>query len=89
MKKLLYLSITLLAISLPFIYKGINLFREIPMVDGDGIGLYFFGLEINDTLLTEEIPVYAWGFLGVAITLIVLSAMAYGLSFYIKGKKKY
>ena len=86
MKKLRYFSIVLMAISLTFIYKGVSLLREIPNVDGDGIGLYFFGLEINETLPKEEISLYAWGFLGAALALIVLASLAYGLYFYRKKK---
>lgn len=41
--------------------------------DGDGIGLYFLGIEINDKLPYGQIPLYLWSFLTIGVLLIISS----------------
>jgi hypothetical protein len=42
-------------------------------VDGDGIGVYFWGIKINDHVSEIDIPSYANGFLGVGTILLILA----------------
>jgi hypothetical protein len=74
MKKSIYTSVIFFIVSIPFILKAISLFSN-AAVDGDGIGLYFLGIEINDKLLYEQIPVYAWSFLAIGVLLIFVSVI--------------
>lgn len=69
------LSIFLMLTSIPFILKSVSLFNTIK--DGDGIGLYFLGIEFNDKLRFEQIPKYAWGFLIIGLSLILISWVIY------------
>jgi hypothetical protein len=64
-------SIILLLFSLAFIYKAVSLLSIVK--DGDGIGLYFLGLEINDKLPYEQIPKYSWSFLLLGLLFIFIS----------------
>lgn len=75
MNKLRFTSIIIFIISLPFINIALKLYHELyaEVRDGDGIGLYFLGIEINDKLSYEQIPSYFWGFLTVGLLLIVIS----------------
>jgi hypothetical protein len=54
--------------------QGMNL-RTIgeEAVDGDGIGVYFLGMEINEKVPTADIPSYANGFLGTGTILLLLA----------------
>jgi hypothetical protein len=74
-KKLRNISIILFIVSLPFILKAISLFTVVR--DGNGIGLYFIGLEINDKLPYGQIPVYAWSFLAIGVLLILFSVILF------------
>jgi len=47
--------------------KGIELWTVIDQVDGNGIGLHFLGIEINEVVLKEQLPSYAFGFTAAAI----------------------
>jgi hypothetical protein len=42
-------------------------------IDGDGIGVYFLGMEINDRVAGADIPTYANGFLGTGTILLLLA----------------
>ncbi|MGM0804119.1 MAG: hypothetical protein ACQET8_05220 [Bacillota bacterium] len=54
--------------------QGLNL-REIAKhsVDGDGIGVYFLGIEINESVPTEDILSYANGFMGSGVIFLILA----------------
>ncbi|NBI29084.1 hypothetical protein [Chengkuizengella marina] len=54
-------------------YKGITLWSIGTDVDGAGIGIYFLGLEINDKVLEERIPPYAYGFLITSLITLLIS----------------
>jgi hypothetical protein len=38
--------------------------------DGEGIGVYFLGLEINDWVMLQEIPFYVAAFFGLVMVLL-------------------
>jgi hypothetical protein len=54
--------------------QGMNL-RSIgkEAVDGEGIGVYFLGMEINENVPTADISSYANGFLGTGTILLLLA----------------
>lgn len=54
--------------------RGLDLWSLGTNVDGDGIGVYFLGLEINDRVPESNIPGYAIGFFisGLITALITL-----------------
>ncbi|WBL16910.1 hypothetical protein [Sutcliffiella sp. NC1] len=74
----------LLAISL--LIKGFNLLSVGKSVDGDGIGVYFLFMEINDRVPVESIPAYAIGFFISSIVAFLLSAVLVGLDLKSRGK---
>ena len=55
-------SISLAILTILLISKGLHLWSYGSDVDGNGIGVYFLGLEINDRVLEATIPTYAIGF---------------------------
>ena len=81
-----YISTLALLASIPFFVKALMLFRMINGTnrDGDGIGLYFLGLEINDRVPYGQIPLYLAAFLVMGLLLIALSTLIYS-----KSKKWY
>lgn len=54
---------------------GLDVWTLGSAVDGDGVGLYFLGLEINDSLPKENINLYAGGFF-LASVVLALAAFA-------------
>jgi hypothetical protein len=54
--------------------KGLSL-RAIAAetVDGDGIGVHFLGMEISNRVPTADIPIYANGFLGTGVILLIFA----------------
>ncbi|MFG6494596.1 hypothetical protein P8610_04510 [Fictibacillus sp. UD] len=42
-------------------------------VDGNGIGVYFLGMEINEKVATADIQSYANGFLGTGTIFLLLA----------------
>jgi hypothetical protein len=55
-------------------------------VDGDGIGIYFWGLEINDRVPEESIPTYAIVFLVVSLIPMSIAIALIG-KLFLKIKK--
>lgn len=54
--------IFLILIAILMFNRGLNLWSLGTNVDGDGIGVYFLGLEMNDSVQETSIPKYAIGF---------------------------
>lgn len=53
---------------------GMNLRAAVTKeVDGDGIGVYFLGMELNDRVAAADIPSYANGFLGTGTIFLLLA----------------
>ena len=79
MKASKHLSAITLIVSIPFLLKAFSLFNtaNYAVKDGDGIGLYFLGVEINDRLRYEQIPLYSWMFLIIGVLLIASSTTLY------------
>jgi len=57
-RRLRFIAMIIFAISILFILKAVDLYNTLyhEVWDGDGIGLYFFGIEINDRLPYGQIP---------------------------------
>jgi CRISPR/Cas system-associated protein Cas10 (large subunit of type III CRISPR-Cas system) len=77
--RLRFAAIILFLVSILFIAKALDLYNRFynEVRDGDGIGLYFYGFEINDKLLYEQIPFYLWSFLAIGILLIIFSVILF------------
>lgn len=84
MNRLRIIAGIIFVISIPFILKAINLYNGFynEVSDGDGIGLYFLSIEINDKLPYGQIPFYLWSFLVIGILLIIFSVIL-----FIRAKK--
>ncbi len=65
--------------------KGIELWAIIDQVDNDGIGLHFLGVEINEVVLKEQLPSYAFGFIAAAM---IPTLVAINIAIKIKISKK-
>ncbi|AST91112.1 hypothetical protein BC6307_07385 [Sutcliffiella cohnii] len=76
----------LILLAIALLIKGFNLLSVGKNVDGDGIGVYFLFMEINDRVPVESIPVYAIGFFISSIVAFLLSAVLVGLD--LKSKEK-
>ncbi|MEK3808996.1 hypothetical protein MHB63_20905 [Bacillus sp. FSL H8-0547] len=64
-------------ITVLMVNKGIDLWSLGTNVDGDGIGVHFLGLEINEQVPEANIPKYAIGFfVASVITLLIGFAFA-------------
>ncbi|WP_226670742.1 hypothetical protein [Metabacillus litoralis] len=56
------LCVFVASISILMVVKGIDLWSFGTKVDGDGVGIHFLGLEINDNVPEASIQNYALGF---------------------------
>lgn len=66
--------------------KGLDLWSLGTNVDGDGIGIHFLGLEINDRVPEANIPIYAIGFFVTSfITLLIAFALVGKTFLKLKG----
>lgn len=63
----------LILIAILMFNRGLNLWSLGTNVDGDGIGVYFLGLEINDRVPEADIPQYAIGFFISGLITILIS----------------
>lgn len=68
-----------------FLEKGIELWSVIGKVDGDGIGISFLGLSIDEKVLNDSISGYALGF---TISSIIPILVAINIALKIKPKKR-
>jgi hypothetical protein len=68
--------IFLALISVLMVNMGLDLWSLGTNVDGDGIGIHFLGLEINDRVPEAKIPSYAIGFF---VTSLITLLIAIGL----------
>jgi hypothetical protein len=53
--------------------KGLDLWALGTNVDGNGIGIYFWGFEINDRVPEKSIPPYAIGFFAASLTTMTIA----------------
>ncbi|WP_077618481.1 hypothetical protein [Bacillus sinesaloumensis] len=58
----LLVSVVLVFLTVTLFVKGLELWSIGSNVDGDGIGIYFLGMEINDRVPVKSIPGYTTGF---------------------------
>ncbi|MGM7724786.1 hypothetical protein [Metabacillus sp. Hm71] len=78
--------ILLVFISGLMVNKGLDLWSLGANLDGDGIGIHFLGLEINDRVPEANIPTYAIGFFVASfITLLIAFALVGKTFLKLKG----
>lgn len=65
------LSILLILFGIYLVNKSFELITKLLIQDGDGTGLYFSFIEINDRLKFEQIPVTATVLNSIGVLLIV------------------
>jgi hypothetical protein len=66
--------------SLLLLNEGLELWSFGTNVDGDGIGVYFFALEINDRVPEERIPSYAIGFFIWSLLAFIIAMFFVGMN---------
>lgn len=76
MKKYGYFGLTsgLLILAILCALQAFNL-STITIVDGDGIGLTFLGIVIDDSVATEQIPVYKRYFAMISVFLFLTTGV--------------
>ncbi|MFC4323176.1 hypothetical protein [Litchfieldia salsa] len=81
--------IFLALITVLMVNKGIDLWSLGTNVDGDGIGVHFLGLEINDRVPEANIPSYAIGFFVASFITLLIALTLVGKTFLkVKGNMK-
>jgi hypothetical protein len=75
--KILWVIIAILSFTtVLLVNKGLDLWSLRTNVDGNGIGIYFLGFEINDRVPEKSIPPYAIGFFAASlITMTIATAL--------------
>jgi len=68
--------IFLIFIAFQLVNKGLELRSFGTNIDGEGIGIHFLGLEINDRVSEENISTYAVGFF-ISSMIILLAALVF------------
>lgn len=66
--------------------KGLDLRALGTNVDGDGIGVYFLTIEINDRVQEASIPAYANSFLTSSFAVFLISIFIVGMNMKIRRK---
>ena len=66
-------SLSLVILTILLLLKGLQLWTYGSDVDGNGIGVYFLGLEINDRVSEANISTYAVGFFIAGLCTLLMS----------------
>lgn len=67
-----YIKTILFPVGAYLIFKACSLYwAYFHFIDGDGIGVHLLGFEINDKVLTRNIPIYATVIITIGIILIL------------------
>ncbi|MEH7382627.1 hypothetical protein V7138_19340 [Bacillus sp. JJ1533] len=66
-------ALILMVFTILLFKNGIDLWSLGTNVDGAGTGIYFLGLEINDRVREENIPLYSIGFFISSIVALIIS----------------
>jgi hypothetical protein len=74
-------SILLILLGALLAKQGVELWSLGTNVDGDGIGVHFLGLEINDRVPEASIPSYAIGFFVLSAITLLLTITVIGRRF--------
>lgn len=75
-------------ITVLLVNKGFDLWSLRTNVDGDGIGVHFLGIEINDRVPETNIPTYAIGFFVTSLITLLIAIGLVGKTL-LKGKEEY
>lgn len=68
--------------------KGLDLRSLGTNVDGDGIGVYFLGFEINDSVQEESIPSYAVGFFTSSFFALIASLAFISMNLKLRKRER-
>lgn len=79
-------AVILILFAVLLFYKGLELSSLGTNVDGDGIGVYFFAIEINDRVPEERIPFYAQGFFITSFVVFIITILFVRLNIKLKNK---
>jgi hypothetical protein len=72
--KILWVIIAILSFTtVLLVNKGLDIWSLRTNVDGNGIGIYFLGFEINDRVPEKSIPPYAIGFFAASLTTMTIT----------------
>jgi hypothetical protein len=75
------ISILLISLTALLVKEGAELWSLGTNVDGNGIGVHFLGLEINDRVPEASIPSYAIGFFVTSVITLLLTITVIGRRF--------
>jgi hypothetical protein len=75
------ISILLILLTALLVKEGAELWSLGTNVDGNGIGVHFLGLEINDRVPEASIPSYAIGFFVTSVITLLLTITVIGRRF--------
>jgi len=79
--KVWIVSVLLILLTALLAKEGVELWSLGTNVDGDGIGVHFLGLEINDRVPEASIPSYAIGFFVTSVITLLLTITVIGRGF--------
>lgn len=82
------ITIVLILFAVLLFNKGLELWSLGTDVDGDGIGVHFFAMEINDRVPEESIPSYAIGFFISSFIAFALSMLFIGMNLKLRISKE-
>ncbi|WP_163102458.1 hypothetical protein [Peribacillus alkalitolerans] len=51
--------------------SGVRILKDANNIDGDGMGISFLGIKINDSVAITQVPYYAWSMIGLGILLFI------------------
>lgn len=74
-------------ITVLMVNKGSDLWSLGTNVDGDGIGIHFLGVEINDRVPEANIPSYAIGFFVASFITVLIAIALVGKTFLKLSKR--
>ncbi|SFK34005.1 hypothetical protein SAMN04487936_111121 [Halobacillus dabanensis] len=78
----------IMVIAALMLFKAVGLFTVGTNVDGDGIGIHFLGMEINDRVPETEIPMYATQFLMYGSTTLLIALIMFVPALWYRFKVK-
>ncbi|MFT4414285.1 hypothetical protein ACLM5H_10550 [Fredinandcohnia humi] len=82
-------AFTLMTFTVLLFKNGIDLWSLGTNVDGEGIGVYFLGFEVNDRVPEGNIPLYAKGFFISSLVAFFVSIVTVGIKFGSKASSSH
>jgi hypothetical protein len=75
-----FIVCVLILFGISLLNKGLDLKSLGTNIDGDGIGVYFWGFEVNDRVPEGSIPSYAVGFIISSVLALIASLVLIGMN---------